>query len=286
MSRDNPFRKYYDDDLSKSRDFPLIIDVELTNHCNLMCKMCSRNIMKRDKGFMSRETFNLILKQIKGKDVGIRFIRWGEPFLHPHIIDFSNLIKSSDHLLHITNNGLVISESNMRAIIDMKLDSIIFSMQGLNKKEYEYIRGAPYDILEANIKKLVEMRRDRDKPYIHITTTADDIKGKNRFLNKWSKIVDEVSVGKTNWERLDQTTKRCHIPCTEVHRKLSVDWDGKVTACCGDYDNLLTIGNIHKNSLYDIWNNNPQLDGIRALLDNMNHRALTLCKDCYPAHNF
>ncbi len=32
--------------------------------------------------------------------------------------------------------------------------------------------------------------------------------------------------------------------CVEAFDKLSVNWNGDVTLCCGDYDNFLIVGNI------------------------------------------
>ena len=114
MKRFNRFREIYNKEEASS--FPNVIDIELTNHCNLNCKMCSRQIMTREKGYMIRDTFNKIMEQCKDRDVGIRFIRWGEPFLHPHLPDFCKQVKDARHPLHITTNGITMSEAYMRGI--------------------------------------------------------------------------------------------------------------------------------------------------------------------------
>lgn len=313
-SRENPFRAIYDSERFKTvllhKDelckFPFLVDIELTNYCNLKCIFCGQQAMEREKGFISEETFQKIIDECVLFNTPVRFIRWGEPFLHEKIIDFCKYTKSKDLLLHITNNGLVIKESDMEALIDMEVDSLIFSFQGTTKEQYEIMRNNKlYDKLKCNILKLIKMRGNKSKPFIHITstTTNETIYEKENFVNFWGHIVDSVSIGKTNLTRVpdnkiksveivgkvkilrkQQTIKKEYIPCNEVYQKLSVNWDGKVTCCCGDYDNFLIVGNISEKSLYGIWSNSRELKAFRELLDNMLHRSLSLCSTCYRTY--
>lgn len=316
--RENPFRKIYDNEEFKSvlqhKDdkipkFPYLVDVEVTNHCNLKCIFCGQQAMTRHKGFMSDEILKKVVDECARHNTPIRFIRWGEPFLHPKIIDFCKYIKSKGLLLHITNNGLAINENHIRSLIEVEIDSIIFSFQGATKEQYELMRNNHrYDELKANILKMVELRGDKEKPFIHISSsmtneTEEEIES---FVNYWGHIVDAVGIGKTNLSRLSshqiksfetigkleflkkqETIKKEYRPCTEVYQKLSVDWDGKVTCCCSDFDNFLVVGDViqqSKSTFFDIWNNNRELKIFRELLDKNMHKCLTLCSTCYHTY--
>ena len=313
-SRENPFRAIYNSECFKSvlvhKDepckFPFLVDIELTNHCNLKCSFCGQQAMTREKGFISEGTFQKVIDECSLYNTPVRFIRWGEPFLHEKIIDFCKYTKSKDLPLHITNNGLVIKESDMKALIEMDVDSVIFSFQGTTKEQYEMMRNNKlYDKLKSNILKLVKMRDDKPKPFIHISSTVTDESEMEieTFINYWGQIVDSVDVGKTNLSlmpdqkiksaeaakeikilRKQETIKKNYGPCNEVYQKLSVNWDGKVTCCCADYDDFLIVGNTSDDTLYHIWNNSGKLKAFRELLDNMLHRSLTLCSTCYPAY--
>lgn len=313
-SRENPFRAIYDSERFKTvlqhKDelckFPFLVDIELTNHCNLKCIFCGQQAMTREKGFISEGIFHKVIDEGSLYNTPVRFIRWGEPFLHEKIIDFCKYTKSKGVPLHITNNGLVIKESDMKALIDMEVDSLIFSFQGTTKEQYETMRNNKlYDKLKSNILTLIKMRGNKPKPFIHISSTItneSEIENEN-FVNYWGHIVDSVGLGKTNLSRMPdhkvksaETVKKVKIlrkqetiekeyrPCNEVYQKLSVNWDGKVTCCCGDYDDFLIVGNISDDSLYNIWNNSSELKAYRELLDNMLHRSLTLCSTCYQAY--
>jgi radical SAM protein with 4Fe4S-binding SPASM domain len=275
--RENPFSEIY---RSKEYKFgknpmPMIVDIEMTNHCNLQCKMCDRERMTRPMGYMPESIFHKVAGECS--KTALRFIGWGEPFLHPKIIDYLEYAKSPTH---VTTNGQVITEEQMRGIVRIGLDSIIFSFQGTTPQGYKEMRGADYEKLKRNILKLIEIRGDKKKPFIHISSTMTNESGDNvsAFINDWD-MVDSVGIGKTN---LHKTTGD-YRPCTEVWHKLTVKWDGQVSACCADYDNTLVVGNIKDNTLKEIWEG-EQLRAIRTLLSNGRHRNLTLCKDCFYAY--
>jgi radical SAM protein with 4Fe4S-binding SPASM domain len=290
MKRKNVFKEIYDkmnSDKNLPPDFPYIIDIELTNKCNLACSFCSRQFMKREQGFMDLNTFNKIINECKKYGTGIRFIRWGEPFLHPDILKYIKIVKDNKLPLHITTNGLLLDNTILKQLVKLKLDSIIFSMQGIDKEGYEkYRNNKMYDILDKNIKNLARYRSFLShKPFIAINTTISmkDWNNRSKFIEYWEKYIDNVSVGKTNFSRIDNSIGE-YIICKEFWQKLSVDWDGDVSACCSDYDRMVNIGNINKDSLYNLWNCNQILDSYRNLMKNNKQNSLSLCSKCYPAY--
>ncbi len=312
--RVNPFRDVYDNAEFKTvlqhkdalPDFPYLVDIELTNKCNLQCIFCGQQAMTREKGFMSQEIFKKIIDECALHKTPIRFIRFGEPTLHPKIIEFCQYVKSKGLPLHITTNGLLLNEDKMKALIAAGVDSMIFSFQGATKEQYEIMRqNHQYDRLIANILSLVKLRGDKPKPYIHISSTVTNESKKEieNFMDYWDNIVDGVGIGKTNLSRLStqqiksfesigklellrkqETIKKVYSPCTEVYQKLSIDWDGKVTCCCGDFDRFLIVGDVSDSTLSEIWNNRKELKIFRQLLDANAHRSLTLCSTCYHTY--
>jgi len=313
-NRYNPFRQVYDSEEFKTvlqhRDnipeFPYLVDIELTNHCNLQCIFCGQQGMTRDKGFITEDLFKKVVTECSQHDTPIRLIRWGEPFLHKKIISFLEYAKSKKLLLHITTNGLAMTYKHMKALVDIGLDSLIFSFQGATKEQYEIMRqNHRYDELRGNILRMLELRGDKPKPFIHISSTMTNESEEeiNEFVNYWGHLVDSVGIGKTNLSRLtahqiksfesvgklevlkkQETIKKYHRPCTEVYQKLSVDWDGKVTCCCSDFDRYLNVGDANESPLDDIWNHSRELEIFRELLNKNLHWSLTLCSTCYHAY--
>ena len=264
-------------------DFPRYIDVELTNTCNLQCIMCptGRNVSTRPKGFMSHGTFNKILRECCRHRCHIRFVRWGEPLLHPELTKFIGAVKGNGLMCHINTNGMFIDDEFITRIIRMKLDSIKFSFQGVTKDEYQkYRKGAEGERLILNIKRLYDFRGQKKLPYIIVGSTVaqhipNDIK---RFKSKMSEMADEVNIGTTS-NIINPGYSNRTPRCPEMFDKLSVNWDGTVTACCSDWNNTLLVGDLNKSTLYDIWRGDA-IDHYRRMIVKNRHSGLDPCKAC------
>lgn len=277
--------------------FPLLLDIELTNACNLDCLMCPRQIMTRKIGFMEKQTFQKIIDEAFPYKPGIRFIRYGEPLLHKETFSFIDLAKQNGFVCHMTTNGILINNDIIDRIFSSGLDSIIFSFQGSTKEEYQKMRNnQSYDLLKVNIENLKRRRdkEERDKPFIQVTTTLlDETKeDKENFIRQWQDLSDRIDTWHTSLlrlrhiDRLKPFLSRQRVEeivdqgrCLEVMTKLSIDWNGDVTACCSDYNGELVVGNIFKNSLKEIWDSR-RLDKIRSILSDGRRNELILCRSC------
>jgi radical SAM protein with 4Fe4S-binding SPASM domain len=302
---DNPFAQIYKEvsgivrNNGPAPEFPLLIDVEITSKCNLKCIMCEHTYMKRKQEMMSGDVFSTIIQQCIPFKPGVRFIMFSEPFLHPEIISYSKLTKEAGLLLHITTNGTVLTEAQIDKLLDIGLDSITFSMQGLTEKEYAYMRknNKLLEITEK-IKYLAEKRKN--KPHIQISTTISNRDNKQdveEFKRKWSDYADLVTVGVTSWTRVAKMQpniyditgikpdeKKEHLPCQDILTKMCIYSNGDVTVCCDDTEGKMVLGNVMKDKMKELWDSEAY-KGLRLLLKNMKMDMFELCKNCYPAYD-
>jgi len=162
--------------------------------------------MKRQQGFMDINTCENIIRNIEGKDIPIRFIRWGEPTLHRDYIKFIKMAKDSGIKVHMNTNGTLLNEKQIKELIDIGLDSIKFSFQGVDRQSYLEMRNNDYfDELINKIKSFYELRGNKQKPYIQVSTTItyeSKEKVKN-FKELISPYCDLVTVGRTILEHID-----------------------------------------------------------------------------------
>jgi MoaA/NifB/PqqE/SkfB family radical SAM enzyme len=313
MTRRNPFLPIYGKLNSVSRnpgkigDFPVCLDIELTNHCNLKCLMCptGAGASTRERGFMSDETYEKIIAGLRGRSVGLRFIRWGEPTLHPKLAEYIKTARGEGHICHINTNGVLCDAAMSENLLASGLDSVKFSFQGTDERSYQEMRqGGGFTSLIKNIETLHRLRGGHESPYIHVSTTTaretdEDIK---LFEERMSKICDLVTVGRTNFEFVDAehadtltgarkalfaelkskqaAVKKRPEVCYEVFGKLSVDWDGKVTACCGDYNAEMTVGDVARNTIGEIYNSGG-IERYRRILSRREYDKIRLCSFCY-----
>ena len=286
---DNPFIPIYKacytgtgkEKLANPLPFPRMVDVELTNLCNFQCRICPTGMrtVKRNQGFMTGNIYQKILNELRIYGTPIRFVRWGEPTLHPQLTYFIEQAKKGGLLCHINTNGFFMDSEFISRILHIPLDVIKFSMQGINRRDYKKMRAIDFfDELLANIKELYLRRNDRRKPFIEIGTTImnDSTEDVVEFKRQLSQVCDRVTIGETR--NLNKPAKR-YIECPEVFDKLSVNWDGLVTACCGDYDNEMIVGDIKETTLKEIWGNS-KMKYYRQMLADMRHAELPLCRNC------
>ena len=204
----------------------------------------------------------------------------------------------------MNTNGSLLNENEISKLLEIKLDSLKFSFQGTNEKTYSEMRyGQSYSKLVDTVKLFHKLRGNRPYPYLHITTTItyetpEMIKA---FTDELSPFVDSIGIGHTNLTHISseqtklpaeakillddlknqQTISKEYRRCNEVYDKLSINWDGSVTCCCGDYDNYMIVGNLNESSLQEIWQNSQQLKYYRLMLSEFRHNELPLCKTCY-----
>lgn len=241
-------------ELSYRRKSPTInnlntIDIEVCNSCNLACTICPVNtgVMKRKKGFMDYSLFTRIIDTNPSLK-RIRFSLWGEPLLHPKLFDFISYAreKTNAHLLFYTNAALL-NKKNRQKIVNSGIDAICFSIDG-NKETYEKIRGFSYDKVKENIIALKQdLLESQAKTKLHIQAvgTPEVIAHMDSFLEEWKKTgIDSVEVvSYTPYKDRKKRTNR--EPCRFLWRGyLAITWNGDVTVCCTDYDNVLSIGNV------------------------------------------
>jgi hypothetical protein len=82
--RSNPLTTYYNilnngssrEKFATKPPFPVMLDVELTNHCNFCCRMCETGLgtSARKKGWMKDEAFQKILDDCGEARPALRFI--------------------------------------------------------------------------------------------------------------------------------------------------------------------------------------------------------------------
>ncbi len=286
---------------------PRYVDVELTNMCNFKCCFCPTGTrsMQRVKGYMSEEVINALVTNIQKYQIpGVRFIRWGEPTLHPRYIEIMQRIKAVGAAIHINTNGSLLDEEQIARLIDMQLDSIKFSFQGADEGTYNEMReGGDYHHLLDVIKKMAEMRGDNPLPYIQISTTltGETVTQIDSFKHDIENYCDYYNIGYTQLNHLnvdnmnidDEEKKKIkylqehekinHVynpVCVEAFDKLSINWNGDVTLCCGDYDNFLIVGNILDADLKQIFTGRAA-NQYREIIAKGQYGKIKCCSTCY-----
>ena len=148
-----------------------MINLELSNLCNLNCGFCLRRAYD-DEGknqIMKLELLERILPELNQLEM-IDLTGWGEPMAHPKFeLCLEKIRKNFSGFLSLTSNGTLLDEQKIQALIDAQVNIICFS-QTLHAQWQTLVDEIPVQkvaLLAATELTLAELG------YHLITQTAD-----------------------------------------------------------------------------------------------------------------
>jgi radical SAM protein with 4Fe4S-binding SPASM domain len=264
-------------------DYPLHIDLEVTNRCNLRCPFCVREFME-GLGDMTMKTAVTVIEECNGNVPSIKFNWRGEPTLNENLPLLIELAKRNGFIeTAINTNGTKIDRTMMRRLCDAGLDRLIFSIDSHTKENYEKQRvGAKFEATIANLMDVVAYKQafHLNKPYIRVQKVdLPELRSENAgFLNYFSMMgVDSVAInsykeknaGKVDWEPLQ---------CAQPFQRMMVTWDGRFLPCC--QGNLFdAIGKVGKMTVEDAWNS-PIMTALREIHHVGLQKKIKECREC------
>lgn len=291
---------------ASSMKFPLIVTVEPTNACQNKCLYCSRQLMDRKIGFMSLDTMDAIARECGVHRAAIRHGGFGEPLLHPKIVELCASCKRHGVLTTIFSNCNLLTEDMMKAFIDMGLDEIRFSSSGVTPEEHNAIRknsnySQDFD-QKIRMAHRIKESMGAEKPFFTLYTNVVDYNDESfkdsleAYKDKYLGLVDKIDIDLTMFSRVKdlehvkelykrQTVVEKHKSCVTLFLKLIVHWNGDVFACdrAYDYEPQYYLGTLGKNSfsLEEGYKSSRMEELRRNMSFAMNHDKFPLCKDCY-----
>ena len=116
--------------------------IEVTARCNLNCAICVRQVWCDQPGEMSWETFTAIIEQLKAfPDLRqITFGGFGEPLMHPHIVEMVRQAEELGVETTITTNGLLLDQAMAEQLLEAHLDTIVVSLDTIHVQAYREAR--------------------------------------------------------------------------------------------------------------------------------------------------
>lgn len=212
------------------------IEIETINRCNGNCDFCPVNKKKDIREFciMGKELFQNIICQLAEINYSGRLALFSnnEPFLDKDIIDRHKYARKKlpNARMHLFTNGTLLTIDKFIEVVEY-LDELVIDNYHQDLKlirPCEEIRSYCEKHPEL-IKKVTIVLRD---PHEILTTRGGDAPNRKKM----------ISYGQ----------ERCVLP----FKQMIIRPDGKVSLCCNDPYGKNTLGDLTKESLTDVWNNN------------------------------
>lgn len=241
-------KSFYVDNVQMHEAVPLFswIDINLTELCNRMCVFCPRadvELYPNQKLHMGLPLIKKISDELRGLNYegAVVLCGFGEPLLHPQIIEIASCF-GGDIRLEIVTNGDHLTPELINALLTAGVHYIVVSMYD-GPHQVGHFTGM---FEKAGCTREHYILRDR-------WHTHED-----NFGLKLTNRAGTVSIG--SQDAVD-VTKPCHYPVYSM----TLDWNGDVLLCVQDWNKKVKLGNVYAQSLLDVWKSKA-LNKIRARL--------------------
>ncbi len=239
---------------------PSWIELSLIDVCNRSCSFCPKSDHSIAPDTYNRMEDVLIKKLIKDlKKINFNgafsFCGYGEPLLHPNIIDISNSL-GEFWAIEVVTNGDPLNINNLRKFNNSKITKLVVSMYD-GPEQLPKFRKL---IKDANVPDDFVILRDRwhkgEEFAEYITNRAGTvISGKQANIK-------------------EQSEKKCFYPAYHAQ----IDWNGDFYLCPHDWQRRNPVGNIMQKDFIEIWNSKI-LNSYRKMLFN-GERKKSPCSEC------
>ena len=203
------------------------INLELTDHCNLKCTMCSQSMRDEAHGvphkFMDWNTWCASLQNLRSFDDDIHLCpHWlGEPTLHPQFDRFVAYAFGNNHNnsifreFRLHTNAVIFSEERCLLLLElanlpfMKPDTfnfIHFSIDAYSKEAYLKVKGKDRrEIVYKNIERFIRLR-DRlgyRKPFVSMgfVVQPNNAHEAKDFHDHWASIFSSKFTVDHDWQK-------------------------------------------------------------------------------------
>jgi radical SAM protein with 4Fe4S-binding SPASM domain len=293
----------------KISHFPPVLQIEPANICNLKCPLCptGEGLMKREKGFMTMETFNRIIDEIGDYLITVVLYGWGEPFLNKHMAQMIETCTEKNILTYTSTNGHAIQTyEEALLIVKSGLTAMTVVIDGSTQEIYEnYRKGGELEKVKLCI-RLIEEAKGKLKvknPFTNLRLLVtkhniEDISNVEKIarelnvdmfscktlgLLSYSNKFSDYEPRGTSMERYEyegqERCKKNFFTCSYPFRQPTIFWDGTLMGCEQDYNMEFPWGKIGEESFKSLWNKEIAINLRNSILTGGKERP-EFCKLC------
>lgn len=290
--------------------WPLHIHIELTNYCNLRCKVCPTGMgtLKRPPKAIEPALLESLMKEIGPYLLTSSLWGWGESLLHPQLADILRITQNYGFSTFLSTNGQNLDDDNvLQAIISYPPTYLIVCLDGLTDETNSILRvGSKLHPALTGVRRLAQMKRQKGLQlpilqlrYIVMKHNEHEVPQIPAFAKQ--NQFDQLTIRTLSIIDTPEDTHRSLIPNGEKYRAYgytgnrrigrtdficekafsfpAVYADGTVVACDQDYNAQHPYGNLTDGSSFaDIWWGKRAVEIRKTIRDNP--EQFSHCDNC------
>lgn len=254
--------------------FPYIAIIDVANTCNLRCPYCPtgrRQKSGRDKIFIEPDLVRQLLDDVGKYLVSVNLFNWGEPLLHPRIVEIVELIHSRGIWTALSTNLSINNKKVLEDLCDAGLDFMFVSVSGASQATYEeYHRSGKLDLVLENIRHIIQYRRDNNSKNPIVELKYLVFKHNEREIEAAKKMAQDVGVdlfrcvhaGGPEWAESELGRGQALLGrlfgaerCKQLWQAVVLNSDGGLAPCCYLYFKEDDFAEYNRNDIAEIRQN-------------------------------
>jgi sulfatase maturation enzyme AslB (radical SAM superfamily) len=272
------------------KEKPWIVNLELTNACNLECVFCDHPVLKKEMEIQEIDDSLLrkILSDIKeyegeNKVYELGLVGLGEPTLDRYFERHIELINSYAYMferLSLNSNLVSLSQKSAEILLSSKINVYTFSVNVSSRETYVEMMGRDkFRQVIENLKYFLFMKKEENNEARVDVQVFDSDKNNLEELRSMlpSSIAAEINffvrkvyskpviMHSTGLLRLHTSGSLKRYPCWDIYTRAYIDVEGNLYPCTIGNDSYrekshLCLGNVYHDSLFHLFNNRKILE--------------------------
>ena len=271
------------------------IYLEISNICNLKCAFCPGT--KRTPHVMTEEEFSSLLPKLRPFSDYLYFHLMGEPLCHPKLERFLALAAEAGFKVILTTNGTLLQKRQNILLHAPGLHKVNVSLHAFEANDLsvsfkDYLSGCFRFGQAAEGKKIVVYR-------LWNQGGAEELNEQilaamhTHFPGEWKQTRRGIAIGdkifleygdKFDWPDLSAPEGEAQLFCYGLRDQIGILCDGTVVPCCLDHEGDIALGNLYRESLDEILENQRA----KAIYQGFSRKCAMeeLCRRCGYARRF
>jgi len=256
---------------------PFYVTLESGNSCNLRCPLCPTTFREKEipKGMLTFENAKKIIDRFPALLL-LSLSLWGEPFLNKEIFQIIKYARRRKIDVFIQSNFSLpqFNEQMAQNIIDSDLSELWLSIDGASQETYEvYRRRGDFGLVMRNLELLCRLKKEQHKQNPRITWKVVVNQFNQHEIGQAREMAERLGVDfrtveidtpdhlqgewkptstaeQSSWENQTHRVGRCF----QLWQVMTVNFNGDVFPCCGEWSPEDALGNVLRESVRQIWN--------------------------------
>ncbi|HOJ51808.1 MAG TPA: radical SAM protein [Syntrophales bacterium] len=249
-------------------EYPIGLIVDIHDFCNASCRMCPYESLKGKlkRGRMKWELyekivddFSSLMDRFKFEGV-LTYCNMGEPFIFDDLEVYTKYAEERGIWVYINTNASLMTPDKINRLIESGFKGAFnISFHAATPELYQEIMGIPMEGAKRNIAYLLD-----HYPKEHISFNVlnyhwpkgEEEKVRALFAEWGVEVEVNNPISRGGLLPLRRRYVRHLAGCApeRVLYQMVICHDGDVILCCNDMGRREVVGNLEKNSIYEVWN--------------------------------